>query len=539
MLVRPCSRSAPAPIDLCEVTIVSPKIPSYLKLHVENTATVHREPRDDIPGLSRLRDAFHRATGLALEFDKDDSGAGAMLRVVRSMETGPRKHFLPDRTGTSTDQGRENSEFQAWEDLASSLSQVVQHLCATRRALWHREAELAAGVPVTMHPDEQQHLAARLEAVLKAGAQAVGCQAAAAYLLDEASRHLKLRACWGLPKSRFLEPPRPLRGAVADLEALVGHAVVLEDTLLLADWGVPEEFRSAVCVPISTPTTPLGTLWVFCDQPRPFSQDESNLLEIVSGRIAADLEREMLLQHELDTRSIKRQLRYASQWQENRLPRLKPLLHGWQIAGKTSQGDTLGGDFHDWFVLPDGSLAAVVGDAQGKLVEAGLTAAVLHSAVKAHANYRHTAQELVERVNETLWSASAGDQFASLFYARIQPETGWIECAMAGHIDASLVGHQMRPFAAGDESPLGVQPDAVYPLQSEQLQPNDALIVFSDGYKRSLKPGKAGLLWRLVHRHHELSADALTDRIEQFARQHFREGSTEDRTLLVIRRTQR
>jgi phosphoserine phosphatase RsbU/P len=398
------------------------------------------------------------------------------------------------------------------------LSQVVQHLCATRTALWHREAELAAGVPVTMHPDEQQHLAARLEAVLKAGAQAVGCQAAAAYLLDEASRHLKLRACWGLPKSRFLEPPRPLRGAAADLEALVGHAVVLEDTLLLADWGVPEEFRSAVCVPISTPTTPLGTLWVFCDQPRPFSQDESNLLEIVSGRIAADLEREMLLQQELDTRSIKRQLRYASQWQENRLPRLKPLLHGWQIAGKTSQGDTLGGDFHDWFVLPDGSLAAVVGDAQGKLVEAGLTAAALHSAVKAHANYRHTAQELVERVNETLWSASAGDQFASLFYARIQPETGWIECAMAGHIDASVVGQQTAAFRGGRGISARRPTRCRVPAPERTASTQRRADRLQRWIQAVAEAGQSkGLLWRLVHRHHELSADALTERIEQFA----------------------
>ena len=99
----------------------------------------------------------------------------------------------------------------------------------------------------------------------------------AAYLLDDATKQLKLRSCWGLPKSRFLDPPRPLRGAAADLEALVGHAVVLEDTSFLPHWKVPEEFRSAVCVPISSPTFPFGTLWMFCDQPRDFSVAETQL----------------------------------------------------------------------------------------------------------------------------------------------------------------------------------------------------------------------------------------------------------------------
>ncbi len=513
------------------------KIPSYLKLHIESAAPGNHEPREDIPGLNRLCAAFHEATGLTLEVGPSTTPAPAPPQLSASLDDDARLTLRQRQLVEPDGRRQEHRELTAFESLAASIQDILQQFHQTRVALWHREAELAAGVPVTQHPDEQLHLAARLEAVLKAGARSVGCQASAAYLLDETSRHLKLRACWGLPKSRFLDPPRPLRGAAADLEALVGHAVVLEDTALLADWNVPEEFRSAACVPISTPTTPLGTLWVYCDHPREFTTDDSSLLEIVSGRIAADLEREMLLQQTLDVRSIQRQLRYASQWQDNRLPRIKPMLNGWQIAGRTTQGEHLGGDFHDWFVLPDGALAVVVGDAQGKLVEAGLTAAALHTAVKAHANYRHSAQQLVERVNETLWAASAGDQFASLFYALLQPETGRLECAAAGHVYASAVGRQLRPLAAAEESPLGTQPDAVYPVQIEHLEPNDSLVVFSEGYKRSLKPGKAKTLWRLVDRHHDLSADDLTDRLEEFAVQNARDDAAEDRTLLVIKRS--
>lgn len=494
------------PTDLNEVTIVAPKLPGYLKLHVESPAPV-RPRQEEIPGWVRLREAFRQATGVELT---------CAVSALESPVESP---------------GGE------WDELAASIGQVVQHLERTRTALWQREAELAAGVPVTIHPDERHHLAVRLESVLKAGARAIDCQAVAMYLLDETSRHLKLRSCWGLPKSRFLDPPRPLRGAVADLEALVGHAVMLEDTLLMSDWSVPEEFRSAICVPVSTPTTLLGTLWMFCERPRTFTQDESSLLEIVSGRLAADLEREMLLHQAMDIRSIRRQLRHAARWQDQRLPRIKPLLHGWEIAGKTIQGDYLGGDFHDWFVLPDGTLGIVVGDAQGRSVEAGLTAAALHSAVKAHANYRHSVQQLVERTNETLWSASAGDQFASLFYAKIQPASGRFECASAGPIEASIVGQQARPLPTVDDSPLGMQPDAVYPLQREQVQPGDSLIVFSAGFKRAFKMGKAKLLWRLVQRHHAAPATELADRIEAFARQHCRERMVEDRTLLVIKRT--
>ena len=73
----------------------------------------------------------------------------------------------------------------------------------------------------------------RLEAVLRGGTEAVDCQAAALYLLDDATSQLKMRSCWGLPLDRLAAPARPLKGAVADLEALLGHAVVIEDTDVL------------------------------------------------------------------------------------------------------------------------------------------------------------------------------------------------------------------------------------------------------------------------------------------------------------------
>ncbi len=539
MLPSDPSCTSPDP-SVPEVNKVPQRIPSYLKLHVEGPSQVSRPNQGEIPGLSRLCAAFKRATGYTLRNRLDGAPVEQTPGLPRDRVDGenrigplciePRREEFDSLVPSAMD-------FAALEDLASSLGEVLQHLQQTRSALWQREAELAAGVPVTVHRDEEEHLAARLEAVLRAGSQAVGCQAAAAYMLDESSKHLKLRACWGLPQSRFLDPPRPLRGAVADLEALVGHAVVLEDTRLLSDWRVPEEFRSAVCVPISTPTTPLGTLWVFCDRPREFSMDESNLLEIVAGRIAADLEREMLLQQTLHSRTLARQLGYATQWQENRLPRIKPLLHGWQVAGKTLQGDHVGGDFHDWCVLPDESLAVAIGDAQGKMFEAGLTAAALHSALKSHSDYRHNAQELVERVNQTLWTASAGDQFASLFYALIQPTSGRVEYASAGHVYASIIGQQQRPLATDEEFPLGTQPDAVYPLQTDQMDSGDWLVVFSEGFKRSLHPGKQRLLWRLIHRHRERTADEMIGKLEEFMQQNARDGVHEDRTFLVVKRS--
>ena len=90
--------------------------------------------------------------------------------------------------------------------------------------------------------------------------------------------------------------PRPLEDAVADVEALAGHAVVIENTELRSHWRVPHACQAAMCVPVATATTILGTLWMFRKFAADFSLEEQNLAEITAGRLASDLDRAVLTQ---------------------------------------------------------------------------------------------------------------------------------------------------------------------------------------------------------------------------------------------------
>jgi serine phosphatase RsbU (regulator of sigma subunit) len=490
-----------------------------------------------------LCDVFQQLTGWSLRYSSsgEPPREAAWSRVFGDAESG-RQAWLSltsedqvgaPLVGASLDGGNE----MVAQELAGALGDVLEELAATRTALWHREAELAAGVPITATPDSESHLAVRLEEILKAAAQTVDCQASAAYLLDEATRKLKLRTCWGLPKSRFLDPPRPLRGAAADLEALVGHAVVLEDAALLPHWKIPEEFRAAVCVPISSPTTPFGTLWMFCDRVRDFSVHETNMIEIVAGRVACELERQMLLQQTLQMRRMGRQLSHAMQWQQNHIPRIKPLLDGWQVAGWTAQADSLGGDFHDWFVLPNGALAVAIGDAEGRMFEASLTASALHAAIKSHARYRHCARSMAERVNETLWTSSVGDQFASLFYGIIQPKTGELDYVLAGHMTACLISDSIHDLSADSALPLGSQPDCDYPAGRQQMQPGDVLVAISEGVHQALGSSHLRVFYRLIQSNRHEHVDELVERARGFLQRHAAGSDGEDRSVLLVKRT--
>ena len=434
-------------------------------------------------------------------------------------------------------------EFEAARKLASAIGGMLEEVQQVRRALVEREAELAAGVPLVPHKDEPEHLANRLEAVLRGGAKAVGCQAAAMYLLDEATSKLKLRSCWGLPLDRFTAPARPLQGAVADLESMLGHAVVLDDAALMRHWRAPEDFASAVCVPISTSTTILGTLWMFSNAKRDFTDQQTNIVEVIAGRLAADLDREMLWQEGFAAARIKKQIAAAERMQRNQLPAVAPLLDNWEVAGWTTQADALGGDFHDWFCLPDGLLAVAVGHAMEGGIPGALAASGLKAALRAHGQYYREAQQTLNRLNLTLWTASAGDQYATLFYGLIETATGRICTASAGHPGALVVHQDGWESLTQISTRLGEGPESLYEQTGYELMPGETLALFTDGALDLPGPdgkplGETGMGKILQAAHAATAAEMATILRRQFdqidgvctARK------SRDRTVLLIKR---
>ena len=514
------------------------KTPEYLRLHVDESApnTPTNSPAQN--PLAEICRSFERATGWRMNFVASQAATGETWSATVDGEDGdPAGRLVIEPTRPAGDTAA-LCELEHARPLALAVARLLGENNRLKRAVWEREAELAAGVPVTARPDEEAHLAERLTGVLKSGAESIGCQAAGLYLLDDATSSLKLRAAFGLPQQRLLAGPRPLRGAVADLEALVGHAVVLEDTSLLPHWRCPEPFPAAVCVPVSSPTMPLGTLWMFSQQRRDFTPEQTNLAEIIAGRIAADLEREMLLTESAQAKCRDRVYEAASRWQQDRLPSIAPLLGGWEVAGWTQQADALGGDFHDWAVLPDGRLAVAVACAHGRLVEAGLNAASLHAALKAHAGYRHDAAGLLTRVSETLWSASAGDQFASLFYGTVEPDSGRIEYALAGSVSGLIVRRDAFERLSAPSPPLGAEPESGYSLCRQDLSPGDILLLLSEGAAQAVdgegQPIGAAALAATVRKCRQQPAREIATQLRRLLDRG--PDAADDMTVLVVKR---
>ncbi|MEI8376862.1 MAG: GAF domain-containing SpoIIE family protein phosphatase, partial [Planctomycetota bacterium] len=537
-----------------------------LRLYPEPAARAAKCASATVASLPDVLQAFQRATGWSLQY-----ASGPAPKTSNTKSTAELSWSAPVNPGHGTSPGHlilgpvegevksspvsetvgevqpKSSlvSFETARGFASAIGGMLEEILQLRRALVEREAELAAGVPLVPHPEEPEHLANRLEAVLRGGAQAVGCHAAALYLLDEATSKLKLRSCWGLPLDRLTAPPRTLKGAVADLESLLGHAVVLEDVAMMHHWRAPEEFAAAVCVPISTSTTILGTLWLFSNAKRDFTESQTNIVEIVAGRVAADLEREMLWQEGFAAAAIKKQIAAAERMQRNQLPTVAPLLDHWDLAGWTAQADSLGGDFHDWFCLPDGLLAVAVGHAMDGGVQGAIAASGLKAALRAHGQYYREAQQTLKRLNLTLWAGSAGDQHATLFYGLIETATGRISTASAGHQAALVIRPDGWESLTQVSARLGEGPESIYEQTGYELEPGEALVLCTDGALDT--PGVEGKplgelgIGKLLQAIHDRSAaemaTILRRQLDNLAGPGLTiPGKGQDRTVLVVKR---
>lgn len=456
--------------------------PSFNPLETHRRQARVASPPDieSVASLPALTAAFRAATGWSVIFQSGPkpthppehaSSAPANPGVRATLGDA---HLGPVRSASAVSTRR--IERRAAQDLADALAALLAEHLQARCALWEREAELAAAVPVIASPSARRALARRIETILRDAAQAVGAQAAGLYLLDEATTSLKLRSAWGLPAQRLADPPRPLEGALADLEAMLGHAVCLEDTQLLDRWNAPEAFPAAACVPVATPNTILGTLWVFAGATRTFDRRDTSLLEAVAGRLGAELERETLVRETVKAVRLRRQCEAAEQLHRAMLPAMPPDLPGWEIAGWLGRSALLTEGFYDWCPAGAGRIAALAARTEDHGIPAAMTAQALRAACRAHAMRSRSPGSLLQAVSADLWRASPGDQKAAAFCAFLTPSSSTLTWASGGNVQVLLCRKTRRRALYSPAPPLGAFTEGGWQQRRHHLQSGDLLV---------------------------------------------------------------
>jgi PAS domain S-box-containing protein len=186
---------------------------------------------------------------------------------------------------------------------------------------------------------------------------------------------------------------------------------------------------------------------------------------------------------------IEQELRIARLIQQTLLPKTLPKLSGYDIAAYYQPAREVGGDFYDTFELEDGRLGLVVGDVTDKGIPAALVMATTRTMLRVSAQRLFPPGEVLKRANEELVADIPPNMFITCLYAILDPESGRLIYANAGHDPPYL-----RHHGSGVEElrargmPLGLMPGMEYEEKKITLNRGESVLFYSDGLVEAHDP---------------------------------------------------
>jgi serine phosphatase RsbU (regulator of sigma subunit) len=187
---------------------------------------------------------------------------------------------------------------------------------------------------------------------------------------------------------------------------------------------------------------------------------------------------------------IEQELRVARLIQQTLLPKSLPGLPGYDLEAFYRPAREVGGDFYDFLELEDGRLGLVVGDATGHGVPAALMMANTQSVIRAVAQRGGSEPgRILTEVNEVLLAYIPPSMFVTCFCAILDPESGRLLYANAGHDLPYLRrrrGECEELRARG--MPLGLMPGMSYEQKEIVLDAGEAALFYSDGLVEAHNP---------------------------------------------------
>lgn len=178
-------------------------------------------------------------------------------------------------------------------------------------------------------------------------------------------------------------------------------------------------------------------------------------------------------------------LKLAEEVQQNLLPKHPPDIPGLDISGVSKYCDQTGGDYYDYFNLPDGRLGILVADASDHGVGAALHMTTARAFIRYGANEYNGAPQLLDTVNRFLTRDSKeSGRFMTVFFLEIDPSAKTFKWVRAGHDPAILYDPSRDTFEhlAGDGTALGVIEELDFHENSRQgWRPGSILVVGTDG----------------------------------------------------------
>lgn len=235
-------------------------------------------------------------------------------------------------------------------------------------------------------------------------------------------------------------------------------------------------------------------------------------------------------------------LALARRIQQRFLPQSPPMIAGYRIADSYAAARVIGGDHYDFFDYRDGRAGLVIADVSGKSVSGALYMARLSVQVRTMARHLTGPVELLSGLNRKLYQELEPGMFVTMLAAVLDPESGIMEFACAGHPSPLLraADGNVRELSEPGALPLGAMADTAFRAHTVTLAPGCCVLFYTDGLDEAHNDKKELFgKERIVQTLRESSGgaqDALDALLANVARFAGAEPQSDDLTLITLSR---
>jgi sigma-B regulation protein RsbU (phosphoserine phosphatase) len=310
--------------------------------------------------------------------------------------------------------------------------------------------------------------------------------------------------------------------------------------LSLLDAGI----QSLVAAPLLDASGSLGMIVLTSNASlRQFTEDDMELLVSLASAAALRIRNMALAREAREKVLLEEELALARKIQVALLPVELPDLPGYEIDAHSRPSRRISGDYYEIVKrAEDSQCIFMITDVSGKGIGASLLAASLEALCAAPIEAGREPSQIFDRVSDLLYRRSQPEKYATSFLASLDPSTGIVTYANAGHLPGLVLKRSGEArWLAATGRPLGLLPESRFEQMTIALEPGDLLALYTDGITEALSPdseeyGAERFLGIMLNH----SAESLQDLSRRLDRdlESFANGTAfaDDRTWVFLRR---
>jgi sigma-B regulation protein RsbU (phosphoserine phosphatase) len=275
-----------------------------------------------------------------------------------------------------------------------------------------------------------------------------------------------------------------------------------------------------------------------------FEERDQTIFETLASQCAIAIENHNLVERQVETEALERELDTAREIQEKLLPDSLPEFDDIQLAAKLIPAKQVGGDYYNIVRIDDKESLFFIADVTGKGIPAALIVSTIYSCLNSYLKLKEDKFELmslVQAMNRVLIESTTLTRFATCWFGLYNHETKHLVSINAGHNPPMI-------FRACNTKPISLEKgglflgglDMPYEMEELLLRSDDVLVFFTDGVTEAWNEKEDEYeeyrLIQVVHKNIENSASDILTSIEQDVDLHVGKAQqSDDFTCAVVK----